>query len=78
MDLGTSTTRATQFLRTQAVAWHMKAMLTKALCGQGSVVKEAYQANSLASSKNSTRLDKLEISINSLTEEMKMLARLGP
>lgn len=35
LGLGTLTTRATQFVRTQSEVWHMKTMVTKALNLQG-------------------------------------------
>lgn len=50
-------------------------MLAKAISMQGAVVKDVYAATSLASTKNSARLDKLEVSMNSLTEELKMYSK---
>jgi len=52
----------------------MKTILPKALVRQGESMKEAYYTTTLASTKNSAKLDALEICLKSLTEEIKMLA----
>ena len=50
----------------------MKIMLAKAIGLHGATIKDMFTATSLASTRNSARLDKLEVSLNSLTEELKM------
>ena len=69
VDPGTPSTRHTQFLQTQTVAWKMKTMLAKAIAMQGAEVKETFSANSIASAKNTARLDKLETALKSLIKE---------
>ena len=71
MDPGTPSTRQTQFLQTQVVAWQVKTMLAKAITMQGAAVKETFAATSMASAQNTARLEKLEIAFNSLTAELK-------
>ena len=46
-------------------------MMAKAIAMQGEAVKETFAATSMASARNTTRLDKLEVSFNSLTEELR-------
>ena len=65
VDPRTPSTRQTQFLQTQVVAWQVKTMLAKAIAMQGATVK-------VASAQNTARLDKLEIALNSLTTEFKL------
>ena len=72
VDPGTPSTRHTQFLQTQVVAWQVKTMLAKAIAMQGAAVKETFAATTIASAQNTARLDKLEIALNSLTTELKL------
>ena len=71
VDPGTPSTRHTEFLQTQVVAWQVKTMLAKAIAMQGAAVKETFMATTIASAQNTARLDKLEIALNSLTTELK-------
>lgn len=63
-DPGTVTTRATQFVRTQAEMWRMKTMLAKALSMQAEDIKRAHQAISLISIENLGKLDAMEFNFS--------------
>ena len=71
VDPGTPSTRQTQFLQTQVVAWQVKTMMAKAIAMQGAAVKETFAATSMASARNTARLDKLVVSFNSLADELR-------
>ena len=71
VDPGTPSTCHTQFLQTQVVAGKMKTMLAKAIAMQGAAVKETFAATSMASARNTVRLEKMEVAFNLLTEELR-------
>ena len=50
----------------------MKTMLAKGIGMHGAAVKDTFAATSLASARNSAGLYKLEVSLNSLMEELKI------
>ena len=75
---GTTTARATQFVRTQAEIWRMKTMLAKVLRMQSEDIRKAHQAISLVSTENSAKLDAMEFNFSALTQGVKILShKLG-
>ena len=46
-------------------------MLAKAIAMQRAVVKETFAATSMASARNTARIDRLEVAFNSLAEELR-------
>lgn len=74
-DLCTTTTRATQFVRTQGEMWRMKTMLAKALNMHAEDIKRSHQAISLISAENSAKLDAMEFNVSALTQEVRILSQ---
>lgn len=69
---GTTTTRATQFVRTQGEMWQMKTMLAKSLNMQAKDIKRYHQTISLISTENSAKLDAMEFNFSALTQEVRI------
>lgn len=74
-DPGTATTRATQFVRTQAKAWRMKTMLAKAVSMQGEYINQAHQAIALISTEHTVKLDALDFKLSALVQEVGTLSK---
>lgn len=71
-DPGTTSTRATQYVHTQAEMWCMKTMLAKAISMQGEYLNQARQANqdiSVISADHITVLEALDFKISALEQQ---------
>lgn len=67
-DLETTTTLATQFVRTQAEMWKMKTMLAKAISMEGEYINQVHQTISVISMEHMEKLNALDLKLSALVQ----------
>lgn len=77
-DLGTVTTRETQFVRTRTEMWRLKTMLAKALSMQGDSANQlrlAHQTLSSSNEEHAAILESLEFKMSSMEQQLDTLSK---
>jgi len=74
-DPGMATTRATQFMCTQAETWRMKTMLAKAMSMQGAHIDQAHEAISVITTDHIVRLEAFDFKLSALVQQVDTLSQ---
>jgi len=78
LDPGTVTTRATQFVRTQAESWRMKTLLARALSVQGDYAEQLRRVQHISEAKTEEHmaiLESLEFKMSALDQQVDTITK---